>query len=177
MLIKKLALQGNHFQSSEKGLCSEEGRDLSPFFLPPGFGFHLRTKVVCGVGPVTFDTQDFSVGSALVGFGALDRGCVTHIPWRDAVLYLPGEWNEGTESLINEFQGKLSLWNERFSQMGCIQRLLEILRVSIAVSHPFWALAERIWKSFGKDSALVCSPCKWSNQKGIMSPFLLRWRD
>lgn len=90
-----------------------------------------------GFGPLTFDTQDFSVGSVLLGFGELDGGCVTHIPGRDAVLYLPGEWNEGKESLINEFQGKLSLSNERFSQMGCIQRFLEILCVSMAVSHPF----------------------------------------
>lgn len=100
MLIKKPALQGNYFQSSEEGLSSEVGRDLSPFLLLAS-SFRLRTKVVCGVvcevGPGTLDTLDFSVGSAAGRiWGARPRVCDTHTMKGCTSLFARRmEWGEG----------------------------------------------------------------------------------
>lgn len=100
MLIKKPVLQGNHFQSGEEGLSSEVGRDLSPFLLLAS-SFHLRAKVVCGVvcevGPVTFDTLDFSVGFAAGRiWGARPRVCDIHtMKGRTSLFARRMEWGEG----------------------------------------------------------------------------------
>lgn len=112
MLINTLAVPEGRFQSSKEVLWN---RDMFSLLFE---SFPLRRKVICGAGP--FKPRHPLLLSLPLGIlGELHQGlCDGYIV--KGCIYLPGKCIREKQTLINDVQGKLNLWNEWFSQMGCI---------------------------------------------------------